>query len=172
MSEGLGEFAGLSGLQLAVSISVLLQGMGEAVNPPRKRPGNKPRAVPRCLAIVRGHGPRAHAHKSRIVLNDGKMAESSSTSTSSCKFYCEFCQLGFNFASKYHLHLRSSRHCALEAIYDDLSHENDTPMETATDHSTRGMYLATLSFAKAKLVCSISMYIVSLVRFVLCKRSY
>lgn len=51
------------------------------------------------------------------------------------KLYCEFCQLGFNFASKYHAHLRSSGHRALEDILtkdlsSDIQAEYLTPVNS------------------------------------------
>ena len=60
----------------------------------------------------------AHAHSISGFQKYPKMAESSSSSSSKTKFFCELCQLGFHFASKYHAHLGSSNHKALQEIFN------------------------------------------------------
>ena len=57
---------------------------------------------------------------------DKKMAEDSAPKT---KFFCEICQLGFHFASKYQIHLTSANHRALEEIINI----NPPPENTPTD---------------------------------------
>ena len=47
------------------------------------------------------------------------------------KFFCEICQLGFHFASKYRMHISSSSHRALEEIF------SMSQAGTATAASTR-----------------------------------
>ena len=40
--------------------------------------------------------------------------------SSTWRFYCDLCQLGFHFSSKYQLHLQSSNHRTLEEIVNKV----------------------------------------------------
>ena len=53
------------------------------------------------------------------------------SSVPTATFYCEFCQLGFNFASKYHIHLKSSRHRSLAAILQNNPLSGETEVTEA-----------------------------------------
>lgn len=44
---------------------------------------------------------------------------------SSSKFFCEICNVGFDYLSKYQLHLRRSSHRALEDVVNKASSSSD-----------------------------------------------
>ena len=80
------------------------------------------------------------------------------------KFFCEICQLGFRFASKYRMHLSRSRHRALEEIVSMSQAGTATAATTRTSaydvEHTPGIH------TKRDLFCVLFYYLIFSILFV------